>query len=51
MSVNEKQSSKDRLANLQNDAWWEGRWMHLMHCGKKKDNLCGIQVNTAADYR
>ena len=31
----------DQIANLQNDAWWEGQGMHLMHCRKEKvGNLC-----------
>ena len=32
----------DHIANLPNDAWWEGRGMHLMHCGKEKDEICAL---------
>ena len=34
----------DRIANLQNDAWWEGRGVHLMHCGKEKDKICALDL-------
>ena len=36
----------DHTANLQNDAWWEGRGLHLMHCGKEKDEIFALDLPT-----
>ena len=36
----------DHIANLQNDAWWEGRGIHLMHCGKDKDEIYALDLPT-----
>ena len=54
MSVFSKLQSKtflDHIANLQNDAWWEGQGMHLMHCGKEKDEIGALDLPIMHHFR
>ena len=32
----------DHIANLHNDAWWEGQGHRFDDCGKEKDEICAL---------